>query len=95
MQTFAVDQTRLWTIVPTGCVFMPRYMFIITGNDGSCASYDIENLCFDHVSGELPFCLLGKLFEALTYFGLYSFSLSIRTAPLLTALAIKLCADVN
>lgn len=92
---YAIDQTRIWTLVLANYVFMVGAIFGISDRDGACPSYYIYNARLDHIGGSLLFRLPSKIFHALNDFGMYKFAILMRTDSVLTALAFHRFEEVD
>lgn len=73
---------------------MAEARFILNAKDEDCYTYYTGNQRLIYVSGELWFSLWTKTFDGLSYFGLYNFTLLMRTDTLLTALTFEPSTEV-
>lgn len=95
MQGFGADQTRVWTFALTEFVPMAGAMFIINDIWEACSTHYTGNLLLDPVFRGLLLRLSAKNLDVLVYFGLYKFTLRMKTDTVLTALAFKQHMDAD
>lgn len=69
-------------------------MLIVNAKNKSCTSYYTLNPSFDHLGGSLSFYSV-EIFDALKYLSLYKPFHRMGTDPVLTALVIHLCSEVD
>lgn len=85
------DSSRVSFIVLAAYTFMASAIFVINGRDVACPENPTYNALFDNLDELMSLWFPEKIFNLLTYLGLYELLLHIGDNPVLAALEIRWC----